>query len=54
MGCSKEDKKANENNTNIGDSQTIDNDDSDISTSLKNPKASDVDEIKMENIIISL
>lgn len=35
VGCSKEDKKVNENNTNIGDSQTIDNDDSDISTSLK-------------------
>lgn len=38
VGCSKEDKKVNENNTNISDSQTIDNDGSDISTSLKNPK----------------
>ena len=38
MCCSKEDKKVNENNTNISDSQIIENDDSDISVSLKNPK----------------
>ena len=38
VGCSKDDKKVNENNTNISDNQIKENDDSDISLSLKNPK----------------